>query len=407
MKSAARLIPTLTQPLRNSTRPISRTILTKSITAGPSRLPRFYATTSSPPTNNLAQEQSPQSQAEEFEGEDEIPSNINFEELSEEADERINDFLGHGDEFTSLSNGSRSDPIFLPISSLASPTPTLAADSDLVISLPPDIFAQPIRRDILHRCVVWYLSLLRSGTKTTKSRSTVNYSGRKLRPQKGTGRARVGDASSGTRRGGAPIHPIFAKDWSQKLPRKVRALGLKIALTSKLNSGLLRVVQNLNEGEWKGTNEAKRALSDSIIKIEKNQIKNIEMEPIIPIGNNNQEIQNHVEEEEKEKEGELEIIDKFGSSKDLSILFIYSPNQIHHQNENLINFEKSIKNLKNVELLCIDQVEVYHILKYKWLIMEGDSIDFLTGLNDLQNELNIIPEPLEEEEEELFEKKQI
>jgi large subunit ribosomal protein L4 len=56
-----------------------------------------------------------------------------------------------------------------------------------------------MRKDILHRNVVWYLSTLREGNQSTKTRSTVNYSGRKIRPQKGSGKARAGDRSSGTR----------------------------------------------------------------------------------------------------------------------------------------------------------------------------------------------------------------
>ncbi|WVW83016.1 50S ribosomal protein L4 [Kwoniella bestiolae CBS 10118] len=396
MKSAARLLPSLSQPLRSSSRPITRTILARSL-AGPSTLPRTYATTSNvPPTSSPIQSEPVTDEIvrsilegeREGEAEEEIPSNINFEELSEEADESIDRFLGEGNEFSSIpSQTSQFDPILLPISSLASSTPALPSESGLVVSLPPDIFAQPIRRDILHRCVVWYLSLLRSGTKTTKSRSTVNYSGRKLRPQKGTGRARVGDASSGTRRGGAPIHPIFPKDWTQKLPRKVRYLGLKIALSSKLNSGLLRVVQNLNEGEWKGTNEASRALSNEVVRTE----KEVDLEPIITEGESQTQRQEAVEEG-----GEIQIINKFGTSKDLSILFVYSPDKLH--NEGLWNFHRSIRNIPGVELVSTDELQVYHVLKYKWLVMEGGAIDALSGVRDLEEELELVPEQLNEAE---------
>ncbi|WWC89966.1 50S ribosomal protein L4 [Kwoniella dendrophila CBS 6074] len=411
MKSAARLIPTLSQPLRSSARPISRTLLSRCVLAGPSTSsPRLYATTSSiPPSQQTTTSNLQEAVDADLVGLDEndIPSNINFEELSEEADESINNALGYGEEFSSIPK-SRFDPILLPISSLASSTPTLPSESDLVVSLPPEIFAQPIRRDILHRCVVWYLSLLRSGTKTTKSRSTVNYSGRKLRPQKGTGRARVGDASSGTRRGGAPIHPIFAKDWSQDLPRKVRALGLKIALSSKLNSGLLRIVKDLNEGEWKGTNEASRALSNQVIststiKSDSNIENQIDLEPIIKssaVKEEQEQGQEPISVEKNEGEEELQVINRFGNSKDLSILFLYSPYKLH--DEGLNNFKRITKNLKGIEILSIEDVQVYHILKYKWLIMEGESIDFLTGTPEsLETELEILPEQLTEEESKL------
>ncbi|WVQ70009.1 50S ribosomal protein L4 [Kwoniella botswanensis] len=390
MKSASRLIPSLTQPLRSSSRPISRTILSRSVLAGPSRLPRFYATTSNaPPTTaqpSPAENVEAALEGEAAELEEDLPSNINFEELSEEADESIDRALGYGNESSSIRSNSQFDPILLPISSLASSTPTLPSESGLVVSLPPDIFAQPIRRDILHRCVVWYLSLLRSGTKSTKSRSTVNYSGRKLRPQKGTGRARVGDASSGTRRGGAPIHPIFPKDWSQKLPRKIRYLGLKIALSSKLNSGLLRVVDNLNEGEWKGTNEASRALSNEVVKTE----NPIDLEPIISSSSSEKSTT------PQETQEEFQVINKFGPSKDLSILFVYSPEKLH--DEGLWNFHKSIRNIPGLELISTDELQVYHVLKYKWLVMEGTAIDAISGVQDLQDELELVPEQLNEGE---------
>jgi hypothetical protein len=92
---------------------------------------------------------------------------------------------------------------------------TPADSQGQTIELPAEIFAKPMRKDVLHRCVVWYLANLRQvshpapfsssggadvqGSQSTKSRSTINYSGRKLRQQKGTGKARVGDAGSGIR----------------------------------------------------------------------------------------------------------------------------------------------------------------------------------------------------------------
>ena len=88
-------------------------------------------------------------------------------------------------------------PIRHPLSSLASESPLSPTHRE--VTLPQGVFALPLRRDILHRCVVWYLALLREGNQSSKNRSTVNYSGRKLRQQKGTGKARVGDASSGIR----------------------------------------------------------------------------------------------------------------------------------------------------------------------------------------------------------------
>lgn len=219
------------------------------------------------------------------------------------------------------------------------------------------------------------------GTKSTKSRSTVAYSGRKLIPQKGTGKARAGDASSGTRRGGAPIHPIFPKNWAQALPRKVRDLGMRIALSSKLQAGLLRVVPNLNEAGWKGTNEAKRALADGLAfpeaeAPEKVQATKSDVEPLA---------KDAVEAVEKVNELEGTIpeltpsaigpvsIPRFGPVKDLSVLFLYSP---FKPSDEIADFIRVTRNIPGVEVLSTEEVQVYDILKYRWLVMEGEAVDW-------------------------------
>ncbi|WVQ98782.1 50S ribosomal protein L4 [Kwoniella sp. CBS 9459] len=379
MKSAARLIPSFSQPLRSSVRSTSaRTLLplARASVAGPSTstIPasRLYATTSIPPRSSLPSDITSTSELTGTEAE-EVPSNLTFEELEQEADDEIERALAEQDsELSSFfnSSSSRFEPVLLPISSLASLTPTLPSDAELAISLPPDVFAQPIRRDILHRCVIWYLSTLRSGTKTTKTRSTVNYSGRKLRPQKGTGRARLGDASSGVLRGGAPIFPIKPKNWAQQLPRKVRELGLKIALSSKLSSGLLRVVQDLNEGQWTGTNDARRALCDGVVVIE----SPVDLEPVLKAS---ETIDAGSESTARETEKDVQILNRFGRPEDLSVLFLHSPSKSPEQ---LLEFHRVVRNIPGIELMSTDEVEAYHILKYKWLVMEGGAVDAFSGV---------------------------
>src|SRR4030043_904808 len=81
----------------------------------------------------------------------------------------------------------------------------LQAEKISRMELNDDIFGVPVRKDILHQVVVSQLNNRRSGSASTKGRSDVNKSGRKLWRQKGTGRARVGDAASPARRGGGVI----------------------------------------------------------------------------------------------------------------------------------------------------------------------------------------------------------
>jgi large subunit ribosomal protein L4 len=122
-------------------------------------------------------------------------------------------------------------------------------ETGTMVRLSREVFGCPIRRDIVHLCLVHHLDGLRSGTASTKTRSQVQGSGRKLHRQKGTGRARVGDARSPIRRGGGVVFGPHPRDFSTRLPRKVRAMGMRVALSDKLREGSMFVVQNL---AWSG-----------------------------------------------------------------------------------------------------------------------------------------------------------
>lgn len=110
-----------------------------------------------------------------------------------------------------------------------------------IVSLPSDVFHVPHRPDVLHQCVVAHLASLRQGTARTKNRAEVRGSNRKLHRQKGTGRARVGDAASPTRRGGGRAFPKRQRDFSKDLNDKVWKLGLRSALSERWRRGDVRV----------------------------------------------------------------------------------------------------------------------------------------------------------------------
>jgi large subunit ribosomal protein L4 len=112
--------------------------------------------------------------------------------------------------------------------------------------LPKHIFGVPVRKDILHRVVRWQLAKRRRGTAKAKTRAEVRGSGRKLWPQKGTGRARVGDNRSPTRRGGGVVFPPRPRSFAFKLPKKVRLLGLKCALSAKFAQGKLVIMDTFD-----------------------------------------------------------------------------------------------------------------------------------------------------------------
>lgn len=116
------------------------------------------------------------------------------------------------------------------------------------VQLKPEIFSMPLRQDILARMVHWQLACRRSGTHATKGVSDISGTTKKPWRQKGTGRARAGSLRSPQFRGGATIFGPLPRDHGYKLPKKVRQLALKTALSSKAASGELLVVENLNTG---------------------------------------------------------------------------------------------------------------------------------------------------------------
>ncbi|TBU45119.1 ribosomal protein L4 domain-containing protein [Dichomitus squalens] len=140
-------------------------------------------------------------------------------------------------------------PLYLSMSSLIRPEENVDS-SDELVELDPDVFAHPIRRDILHLCVVHYLDCQRQGSASTKTRGEVRGSGRKIRPQKGSGRARLGDGQSPMLRGGGVAFGPKPRDFATKLNRKVIEMGMRVALSARVKENSLGVVRSL---EWPGT----------------------------------------------------------------------------------------------------------------------------------------------------------
>jgi large subunit ribosomal protein L4 len=109
-----------------------------------------------------------------------------------------------------------------------------------------EIFNVSIREDILHQVVRGQLARSRSGSASTKNRSKVRASSRKLWRQKGTGRARAGAASSPLRVGGGVTFGPIPRDYSFKINKKVKKAALRMALADKFKAGQLIVVDDLH-----------------------------------------------------------------------------------------------------------------------------------------------------------------
>lgn len=114
------------------------------------------------------------------------------------------------------------------------------------ISLNPDIYQQEMRIDIIHRVVEWQRAKSRSGTHKTKGISDISGTTRKPFKQKGTGNARQGSLRSPQFRGGAVIFGPVVRDHGYSMPKKVKNMALKIALSSKLSEKKLLILDNLS-----------------------------------------------------------------------------------------------------------------------------------------------------------------
>jgi len=110
------------------------------------------------------------------------------------------------------------------------------------IELADEVFRVPIRRDILARVVNWQLAKRRAGTHKAKGISEIRGTTKKPYKQKGTGRARQGSLRSPQFRGGARIFGPVVRSHAFDLQKKVRRLGLKIALSAKQDEGKLVVI---------------------------------------------------------------------------------------------------------------------------------------------------------------------
>jgi len=185
------------------------------------------------------------------------------------------------------------------------------------IDLADSIFNVPLKGSILHEVVIMQLARRRSGSASVKHRSDVKGSGKKLFRQKGTGRARRGDIKSPLLRGGGVAFGPDPKSYSYNVPKKVRKLALKMALTSKFQENAILVLDRFELEKIKT-----RKFAEVLNSL---NVKNV-----------------------------LIVSDK--------------------KNENL---ELSSRNVPGVKVLRTEGLNVYDILKYRNLILAESSIEVI------------------------------
>lgn len=122
------------------------------------------------------------------------------------------------------------------------------------IELNDRVFNVPAKAPILHQVVVSQLLGKRSGTARAKTRAEVDMSGKKLFRQKGTGRARAGSASSPTRKGGGSAFGPKPRKYIRKVPKNLRKLALRMALSEKFKNNQLFILNQFDLSEIKTKN---------------------------------------------------------------------------------------------------------------------------------------------------------
>ncbi len=139
---------------------------------------------------------------------------------------------------------------------------TLEAKKAGSVDLPDEVFALEPRADILHRMVTYQLAKRRAGTHKTKGRSEISATGKKMYRQKGTGGARHGDKKVPQFRGGGKAFGPVVRSHAHGLTKKVRALALRHALSTKAGAGELIVLDEAKLAEPKT-----KALKDAFAKL--------------------------------------------------------------------------------------------------------------------------------------------
>lgn len=114
----------------------------------------------------------------------------------------------------------------------------IGSDRKVTLDLP-----EP-KESVLHEVVAWQLAKRRRGTAATKTRGMMTGSTAKIWPQKGTGRARHGDRKAPIFVGGGTVFGPQPRDYSYTLPKRVRRLGLQMAIAARANAGKLTLVES-------------------------------------------------------------------------------------------------------------------------------------------------------------------
>ena len=149
------------------------------------------------------------------------------------------------------------------------------------VELADDVFGAPVNQSLLYEAVRQFQAGHRAGTHATKVRREVAGSGKKLWKQKGTGRARVGSVRSPIWRHGGTVHRPQPRDYSYKLPKKMLVGALRSALSAKVRDGELKVIQEFSFADNKTKNAmnvlAKLEAGRTVLVVDNGDNRNLEL----------------------------------------------------------------------------------------------------------------------------------
>ena len=205
-------------------------------------------------------------------------------------------------------------------------------DSTETIKLPKKVFAAKWRADLVHQVVYSMRSNKRAGTADTKDKGEVRGGGKKPWKQKGTGRARHGSSRSPIWVGGGVTHgPLSAKNYKKKISKKMRAQALFSVLSKKMKDGEILFVDSLTVSDIK----TKQALS-----VFKNLAKVLKSKTLI------------------------------NSKKPKVLTALFERNE---------KTEKSFRNLPQLEIVFLKNLNPFDVLNYQYLLIENpkESVKFL------------------------------
>jgi large subunit ribosomal protein L4 len=134
------------------------------------------------------------------------------------------------------------------------------------VDLDAAVFEQPVKKDVLHLLVKWQLASRRSGTHKAKNKSEVRGGGKKPFKQKGTGSARQGSSRSPLMPGGGVVFPPTPRNYAYSVPKKVKQLGLKSALSYLYSQDKIFVMDKITSTEGKTKELASRLKSFGLAK---------------------------------------------------------------------------------------------------------------------------------------------